>query len=357
MAVDELRESAPKWGPIARGTAVAVVAAVLFGATAPLITHFGRGVGPFATAALLYVGAGLAAGPWRRTDHEAPVARRHARRIALVALFGAAIAPACLALGLQHAGALAASLLLNLEAVFTIALAALLYGEPLGHRVVVAGTLMVGGGALLAARTADTGGGDWIGIAAVTAATLGWALDNTLTRPLADFDPRAVVFWKALLGAGLSTLAALVARDRWPHVGSACALLGCGAAGYGWSLRLYLRAQRVLGAARTGSLFALGPFVGALIAYGAGDRGGGALTAAASACFVGAVILHATERHGHRHRHDRLEHEHAHRHDDGHHAHGHDPAVLTVHSHWHVHEATEHDHAHAADVHHRHRHE
>jgi drug/metabolite transporter (DMT)-like permease len=357
MAVDDPRESATIDSPIARGTAVAVAAAVLFGATAPLVTHFGRGVGPFATAALLYAGAAAAAGPLRRRDREAPVDRRHTGRVAVVALFGAAIAPACLALGLQHAGALAASLLLNLEAVFTITLAALLYREPLGRRVVMAGTLMVAGGALLAARTVDRGGGDWVGIVAVAAATLGWALDNTLTRPLADLDPRAVVFWKALLGVGLSSLAALVTRDRWPDTASAFALLACGAAGYGWSLRLYLRAQRVLGAARTGSLFALGPFVGALIAYGAGDRGGGALIAAASACFVGAVILHATERHGHRHRHERIEHDHAHRHDDGHHAHAHDPPVLTVHSHLHVHEAMEHDHAHGADVHHRHRHE
>jgi drug/metabolite transporter (DMT)-like permease len=357
MTVQDLHEGAATQSPIARGTAIAVAAAVLFGATAPLVTHFGRGVGPFATAALLYAGAAAAAGSVRRRDHEAPVDRRHARRIALVALFGAAIAPACLALGLQHAGALAASLLLNLEAVFTITFAALIYREPLGRRVVVAGALMVAGGALLAARTSDVGGGDWIGIAAVVAATLGWALDNTLTRPLADRDPRAVVFWKALLGAGLATFAALAARDRWPHLGAACALLACGAAGYGWSLRLYLRAQRVLGAARTGSLFAFGPFVGALIAYAAGDRGGEGLIGAASACFVGAVILHATERHGHRHRHERLEHEHAHSHDDGHHAHDHDPAVLTAHSHWHVHDSLEHEHAHGADLHHRHRHD
>jgi drug/metabolite transporter (DMT)-like permease len=357
MALDHRGDDATLRTPIARGSVIALAAATLFGATAPLVTHFGRGVGPFATAALLYAGATAAAGAPHRRDSEAPVERRHLGRVALVALFGAALAPASLALGLQHAGALAASLLLNLEAVFTIALAALFHREHLGHRVFVAGALMVTGGALLAARTSGAGGGDLLGIAAITAATLAWALDNTLTRPLADLDPRAVVFWKALLGTSMSTAGALVSRDRWPGAAPALALFACGSIGYGWSLRLYLRAQRILGAARTGSLFAFGPFVGALIAYAAGDRTGGAWIVAASACFLAAVALHATERHEHRHRHGRLEHEHAHRHDDGHHAHLHDPPVLEAHSHLHVHEPTEHQHPHGADVHHRHRHE
>jgi drug/metabolite transporter (DMT)-like permease len=344
--------------PIARGSAVAVAAAVLFGATAPLVKYFGRDAGSFATASLLYIGAMLGAGLPRRRESEAAVRRADAPRIALVALCGAAIAPALLVWGLQHAGALAASLLLNLEAVFTIALARIVYREPVGGRVVAASTLMLVGGTLLALRTAGSpAGGDLLGIAAVVLATLAWALDNTLTRPLADLDPRAVVFWKALLGSAMSGAAALVVRDRWPHTLPTAALIACGAGGYGLSLRLYLRAQRVLGAARTGSLFAFGPFVGALIAFGFGDRAGGWIVAGASASFLAAVWLHATESHAHGHRHPPLEHEHAHRHDDGHHTHVHEPAVAGAHSHVHTHEAMEHEHPHGSDVHHRHEHD
>jgi len=343
--------------PIARGSAIAIAAAALFGATAPIVKHFGRDVGPFATGALLYAGATLGAGPPRRRETEAAVDRTHAARLAVIALFGAAIAPACLAWGLQHAGALAASLLLHLEAVFTIVLARALYHEPVGRRVAAASALMVIGGALLASRGAAGGASELLGVLAVAAATLGWALDNTWTRPLSDLDPRAVVFWKALLGAALSLAAALVAGDRWPDGGSAVALLACGAAGYGASLRLYLRAQRVLGAARTGSLFALGPFVGAAIAFALGDRAGGAAIAAAAGLFGVAAWLHVTERHGHRHRHEPLLHDHAHRHDDEHHTHAHVPPFVGVHSHPHAHEPIEHEHPHGADVHHRHRHD
>jgi drug/metabolite transporter (DMT)-like permease len=341
-----------------------VLAAVLFGATAPLVKRFGHDVGPFATAALLYAGATLGAGSPRPRAQEAAVRRAHAGRLALVALFGAAVAPACLAWGLQRTGALSASLLLNLEAVFTVILARAFYREPVGVRVVAASASMLMGGALLALRGAGdlsgAGARSWLGLVAIAAATLGWALDNTLTRPLADLDPRAVVFWKALAGATMSALAALVARDRWPAPLAAAALLGCGAAGYGLSLRLYLRAQRVLGAARTGSLFAFGPFVGAALAFALGDRLGGGLVAAAAACFLVAVWLHATEKHGHWHQHLPLEHEHAHRHDDGHHTHVHEPSTSGqsgAHSHVHRHEATAHEHPHGVDAHHRHEHE
>jgi hypothetical protein len=155
----------------------------------------------------------------------------------------------------------------------------------------------------------------------------------------------------------MSGATAFLARDHWPDGLSTAALVACGAVGYGLSLRLYLNAQRVLGAGRTGSLFAFGPFVGAALAFALGDRGGTLFIASAAACFLVALALHATERHGHGHRHDALEHEHAHSHDDGHHTHTHEPVFVGVHSHPHTHEALEHDHPHGVDVHHDHSHD
>jgi drug/metabolite transporter (DMT)-like permease len=335
---------------------LAIGAAILFGVAAPLVKHFGRDVGPFATASALYAGAFIGAGLPRRGAEEAEVRRVDAPRLLLVALFGAAIAPVLLAWGLQHASALSASLLLNLEAIFTIVLARAFFREPVGGRVVAASLLMLAGGALLSLRLGQGAGGTSLGLLAIAGATVAWALDNTLTRPLAERDPRGVVFWKGLLGAAMSGVAAVAMNDRWPTVADLVGLLACGAVGYGVSLRLYLRAQRILGAGRTGSLFALGPFVGAAFAFALGERAGGAYVATASALFAVAAWLHVRERHEHGHRHERVEHEHAHRHDDEHHLHRHDPPVAGMHSHPHVHEAIEHAHAHGADVHHRHEH-
>ncbi|MGC4087047.1 MAG: DMT family transporter [Polyangiaceae bacterium] len=343
--------------PMARGTVLAVTSAALFGITTPMVRRFGVGVGPFATAALLYSGSALvslipsdvAAGP--------RLGRAQFLRLGLVASLGAALGPAALAFGLQHSGALAGSLLLNLEAFFTVLLARVLYRETLSRRAQLAVVMMLLGGVLLGLRASSGGNTTVLGFLAVVAATLAWAFDNTLTRPLADFDGRRVVFGKSALGVTLSVAFAWLGSESWPGWAATGALLGCGAVGYGLSLRAYLAAQRVLGAARTGSLFALAPFVGAALALGWGERGQLTLVALAAAAFCVAVYWHATEGHGHWHRHEAMEHEHAHRHDDGHHDHVHEPAVLGEHTHSHRHDALEHAHPHGSDLHHRHDHE
>jgi drug/metabolite transporter (DMT)-like permease len=327
----------------------------LFGATAPLVKHFGAGGGSFATAAILYAGAALGAGAFR-SGSERRLGRSEAGRLVLVAAFGALLAPAALAWGLQHTSAVAASLLLNLEALFTVVLARVVYREPAGTRVTLAVLSMLAGGTLLALRGGPLAPSEVLGLGAVGLATLFWGLDNTLGRILADFDPRAVVFWKALLGATLASGVAFAAAERWPEPAAFGGLLACGAAGYGVSLRLYLRAQRAIGAARTGSLFAVAPFVGAALAIAFGDHTGLGFVAVSAALFAFAVYLHVTEQHHHFHVHDPLEHEHAHRHDDGHHDHAHAPPVRGSHSHPHRHEQVAHEHPHGDDLHHRHGH-
>jgi drug/metabolite transporter (DMT)-like permease len=195
-----------------------------------------------------------------------------------------------------------------------------------------------------------------LGGLAVAAATLAWATDNLLTRPLAELEPSRIVLAKASLGALLAGALALVAREPLPALGPALGLLACGGAGYGASLRLYLAAQRALGAARTASIFAAAPFVGAVVAIALGDRPPVLATGVAAALCALGVALHLTEHHSHPHTHSPLLHEHAHRHDDGHHSHAHDPAVAGEHSHPHRHDGVTHEHDHAPDVHHVHDH-
>jgi drug/metabolite transporter (DMT)-like permease len=343
--------------PMAAGTLLAALAAASFGATTPILARAGAGVGPLTSAALLYAGAAISSFAFRtRAAEGAPLTRAHVPRLAIVALFGAALAPTLLAWGLQRAGATTGSLLLNLEAVFTVALAALVHREPIGRRVAVAAALMaLGGAALMLGAAADPHFGA-AGALAVVGATAAWALDNTLTRPLADLDPSRVVIAKGTFGALCTGTLALALQEPWPTGGAIATLLACGSTGYGLSLRLYLLAQRRIGAARTGSLFALAPFVGALLAWALGDPAPAAATLGAALLFAVGVALHATEDHGHPHVHPALEHDHAHRHDDGHHDHAHDPPVHGEHAHPHRHEHLEHTHAHAPDLHHEHDH-
>ena len=264
MAADNAQLGNPK----VVGALLAGAAAIAFGATMPFVQKAGVGLGPFSTAALLYLGAALATVPVRRQIDVAtpPLRAGHLPRLLLGAVVGAAIAPALLAWGLGRTSAVHGSLLLNCEVIFTVLLAAWMHHEPIGKRmrwallfIVVAACLSVGGGS--SAQSSSL-----LGALAVVAAVAGWAFDNVLTRTLADFDPAAVVRTKASCGALLTTSAAFFFAEPAPRLSSVLVLLACGFGGYGLSLRLYLLAQRRVGAAKTGLVFAVAPFFGAAMA-------------------------------------------------------------------------------------------
>ena len=336
---------------------LALFSALMFGVTTPLVQRFGHGVGSFATASLLYTGAAVV-GLASRSRDEATLRREHLRRIVAIAVLGAGIAPAALAWGLGRTSGTAASLMLNLEAVFTIVLARALYAEHVGRRVAIAaGLLALGGGLLVFDHRAGgtSGSAPSLGLVAVAVAALAWALDNALAKPLSSVDPAAVVAAKGALGATFSACVSLALGEAWPALLPLVGLVVVGGAGYGLSLRLYLKAQRALGAGRTASVFAAAPFCGGLLAWALGEPAGLYAVAAGILMAIG-LALHITERHEHQHAHDALEHEHAHRHDDAHHDHAHDPMPEGEHTHVHHHGTMAHRHPHVPDLHHGHPH-
>jgi drug/metabolite transporter (DMT)-like permease len=325
--------------PALRGGLLALLAATLFGISTPLVQWAGVGLGPFTTAALLYGGAAAVGLLSRqRVEREARLQRSDLRRLLAMALFGAVIGPVALAWGLQRTSGTSASLMLTLEALFTALLAWRLYRETMDGRVWAAMALLLAG------------------VLAVLLATAAWGVDNTLSRALAERDPGQVVLAKAALGASATTVLALLFGESAPTLAAAGALLGIGATGYGLSLRFYLLAQRAFGAARTGSVFAFAPFVGAALAVMLGDRAFSELMLVGSLVMLAGVLLHLAESHGHEHDHEALEHEHAHRHDDGHHSHHHAVMPAGEHSHRHQHVPLRHAHPHVPDAHHAHRH-
>lgn len=343
--------------PALRGAGIALLAAVLFGISTPLVQRFGVDVGSFSTAALLYAGAALLGAVLRRpVEREARVRLGDAPRLAWMALFGAAIGPVALVWGLQRTDGASASLMLTLEAVFTAVLARLWYHETLDRRVLAAMALLTLGGMALLVNPSRAGSGHAIGLVAVLAATAAWGVDNALSRAVAERDPGQVVMFKGALGAAATLLLAIAFGEPLPAPGPALALLAIGATGYGLSLRFYLLAQRAFGAARTGSVFAFAPFVGALFAFVLGERGGSGWMALGAVLMAIGIVLHLMERHAHPHAHDPTEHEHAHDHADGHHTHRHEPMPSAAHSHAHRHLPMRHSHAHVPDDHHSHRH-
>ena len=345
-------------GPIARGVGLAALAAVLFGATAPLLQSASRGLNALAAAAFLYLGAGGFAMVARirraGTRKEAALTRSDIPRILVVAVLGGIAGPALLVYGIKSTDAVRASLLLTLEAPFTVLLAAAVFREYVSRRVWFAVVSIAAGAVVLAYPASIRGAAT--GNVFIVLACFAWALDNAISRKLADRDPLAVVAAKGLIGGSLSLTVAFLSGWVTLTAGSAMSLLALGGAGYGLSLQLYLRAQRVVGTARTASVFATAPFVGVAVAVAMGTPWPGMVFAVAAGLMAIGIWLHSTERHDHAHAHAVLDHDHAHVHDDGHHRHLHDPMPAGSHSHRHHHEPVTHDHEHGEDVHHHHGH-
>ncbi len=282
--------------PITSGVLLALAAAICFGVTTPLVQRLAAGSGAFTTASVLYAGAALYAVMAVRRSTGGPSLRGHFLVIlAAMAVIGAFVAPVCLAWGLGRTSGTSASLMLNVEAVFTVALGALINREHIGGRVWAAVAAIAGGGALLLVDRGWVSGAEALGLLAVAGATLAWACDNTLSRRLADHDPNRVVLGKGLLGASISASIAVMLGEPMPALGALSGLLACGMVGYGLSLRFYLLAQRRLGSARTGSVFATAPFIGAGVAWLMGEPMGGWASLAAVLLMAFGIYLHLTE--------------------------------------------------------------
>jgi drug/metabolite transporter (DMT)-like permease len=341
---------------------VALAAAAMFAVSTPLAKLLVGDVGPWALAGLLYLGSGLGLSILfgvRRLAHggagEARLSRGDLPCLAGTVLFGGVLGPLLLLFGLAQTDAAAASLLLNLEAVFTLGLAWVIFHEHVDRRL-FAGALAIVAGALLLSWQGRAGSGGW-GAGLIALACLSWAIDNNLTRKISAADPVVLAAIKGVvagsinlgLAVGLGTTLPLL-----PVVGAAMLL---GFVSYGLGLVLYIVALRHLGTARTGAYYGTAPFIGALAsAIILGTPLTGTMLVAGLLMAFGAW-LHLSERHGHLHHHDAIEHDHRHVH-DAHHRHQHRPddPPGEPHSHPHRHEPLDHAHPHWPDLHHRHRH-
>jgi drug/metabolite transporter (DMT)-like permease len=343
------------------GVGVAILAAALFGASTPFAKVLLGEIPPVLLAGLLYLGSGVGLTVvylLRRSQvrSEAPLSRSDLPWLAGAVVFGGVLAPLLLMLGLRLTPASTASLLLNLEGVFTALLAWFVFRENFDRRIALGMGLIVAGGVLLSWQS-EGGFRLPLGSLAVVGACLCWGIDNNLTQKVSAGDPIQVTAIKgAVAGSvnlGLALLLGAVLPPA-PHLGGA---LLVGFLGYGVSLVLFVLALRHIGTARTGAYFSLAPFVGALVSLALLREPVGIFFVAAALLMGAGVWLHLTERHEHAHHHEALTHTHRHVH-DAHHQHEHPAGIdpTEPHTHPHTHEPLTHAHPHFPDIHHRHRH-
>lgn len=345
------------------GAMEGLLAAALFGLSAPLSKLLLADVDPVVLAGLLYLGAGICLGSlavlriaFGRRDSEASLERRDLPWVGGAILVGGVLAPILLLFGLARTPATTASLLLTLETAATAGLAALLFREAVGRTAWLAIGLVTVGGLLLAFDPQGAWGLS-SGCLLIAGACVLWGLDNNLTRHVSLRDPISLVTLRGLGAGAFSLLLALVLGRPFPPWGAAGAAIALGAASYGASIVLFVRSLRKLGAARTGTLFGAAPFLAAGVSLLVFREVPAPTAYVALFLMLAAVWLLARERHEHPHLHKPIVHAHRHAH-DLHHTHTHAAGTMTREAHSHVHEHAElhHAHSHRPDAHHRHPH-
>ncbi len=325
------------------------VAAVLFGAATPATKLVVGNLGSVALAGLLYLGAALAVAPFAlRERHTPATGRQRARLFAAVAL-GGGLAPVLLVLALDRTPAGTVSLFLNLELVATAVIARVFLQEHIGRRAALGITIVVLGGVILVGTST---GGVVIGAVLVAATCACWGVDNAITASLDSYTPAQITFAKGLVAGTVNVLLG-IALDGAPALRYLLAALAIGAVGYGLSIMLWITGARLVGAARGQVVFALAPFIGALLAWLVnGDRLTMTTVVAFTVSLAGVFVV-ATSHHGHRHHHVTIEHSHP---IDPHDDHHRPDAIEVLAGTHHRHLPISHDHAHLPDLHHRHAH-
>ncbi len=340
-----------------RGIAAALLAAVTFGLTVPLVKAWHGDTNPWLLAGLLYLGSGVGltlwavirGGAWTVPRHDLPW-------LAGAVLAGGIVAPVLLLLGLRGVPASTASLLLTCEGLFTSLLAWIAFREHYDRRIVLGFLAIAGGAVTLALVPGSPQSTPLMPAVLILAACLAWGVDNNLTRVIALADPIQIAAAKGLVAGLTNTILGVSMGVHLPTL-TGSVIAGCvGFVGYGLSLALFVYALRDLGTSRTSAYFSVAPFVGALVAFLFLDEPFTVAIMIAGGLMGWGVWLHVTEHHLHEHEHAATEHEHAHEHDEHHdHRHGKDVSPGS-HTHRHTHTPLRHRHPHFPDAHHRHDH-
>lgn len=340
-----------------KGILAALGSALLFGAGTPVAKLLLSHVSPWLLAGLLYLGSGIGLTLYRFIIRAPSVRLPMNEKVwfAAAILAGGVAAPVLLMVGLLNMPASGASLLLNMEGVFTALLAWFAFKENFDRRIALGMALIVAGALVLGWPSDVRFSGIWPTLA-VLGACFAWGLDNNLTRKLSLSDAAWIASIKGLIAGLVNLVLAFTLGTALPSILATAAAMSVGFLAYGVSLTLFVIGLRHLGTARTGAYFSVAPFFGALLAIVLGDPITIPLVITGVLMAAG-IWLHLTEHHEHEHIHTEMEHEHEHSHDEHHqHAHSSLAEMALTHTHKHTHEAMKHKHPHYPDSHHQHNH-
>jgi len=264
----------------------AVSAAVLFGLSSTFNKIALAEVHPLIVAGLIYFIAGVFLFLVRLsplhgrilalfetpTKTEPAMVSKDYRVLGLITIFGAVVAPFLFIYGLSQTTAVNASLLLNLESLFTVFMAFIFFKERGAKKDYLGVFLLIIGAIFITTK------GEFqslmlvqgiIGNLFIVSACLFWGIDNNLSKLLSKKrDLPHVVALKCLGGGAILLLSgALLGVNFRVTPVSLLYLFSVGAFSIGFSIVLFVFALREIGSMRTGVIYSTSSFFGAVLAF------------------------------------------------------------------------------------------
>jgi drug/metabolite transporter (DMT)-like permease len=252
------------------GIVLAILAAALYAINSPFSKVLLAYMPSTLMAGFLYLGAGLGMGMialFRKVNKRERTEEKITKAdlpytLAMIVLDIAA--PIFLLLGLSYTTAANASLLNNFEIVATALIALVIFGERISARLWLGIAFVVASCGLLSFEDMTSlrfsAGSLFILLACVC-----WGVENNCTRRLSAKDPLEIVLLKGVFSGLGSVVIGLVIGERVRTLWSVLAVLAVGCVAYGFSIFVYVYAQRLLGAARTSAYYAIAPFIGVFL--------------------------------------------------------------------------------------------
>jgi len=246
---------------------LALLAAVFYSVSIPVSKVLLGFAGPTMLAAFLYLGAGAGIGslfllrrkPGDRTERLSKSDLPYTIGMIVLDI----MAPILLMNGVERTTAANVSLLNNFEIAATALIAFLVFQEKISKRMWAALFLIILSSAALSFEGVSSFKFS-AGSLMVLGAAACWGLENNCTRMISAKSTYEIVILKGIFSGTGSLIIALAVGETLPSPLIIAAALALGFISYGLSIFAYIRAQNIIGAAKTSAFYAAAPFIGAL---------------------------------------------------------------------------------------------
>jgi drug/metabolite transporter (DMT)-like permease len=248
----------------------AIFAALLYAINIPFSKLLLANINPTMMASYLYLGAGIGIGILFLFSKKDKSINEKITKKDLPYVIGMVVldifAPILLMFGLKTSNSSSASLLNNFEIVCTSIIALVIFKEVISKKMWLAILLITLSSFTLSFDNLSSFTFSF-GSILVLLATLCWGLENNCTRNLSSKNTYLIVFIKGIFSGLGSLIVALILNESFSNILFICLALLLGFISYGLSIFFYIKAQGVIGAAKTSAYYSIAPFIGTFLSF------------------------------------------------------------------------------------------